>query len=65
MWDVSLYQPHRLECSLVVSHTVGEGEAPTGNLSPLEKEIKSPRLYPHIWSVGERLLPCGFSVGQG
>lgn len=28
MWDVSLYQPHRLQCSLVVSHTVHGGEAP-------------------------------------
>lgn len=61
MWDVSLYQPHRLQCSLVVPHTVDEGKAPAGNLSPLKEEIKSPRLYPHIWPVRERLLPCGFS----
>lgn len=48
-----------------VTHSVDEEEASTGNLPPVKEEIKPPELCPHLWSVRERRVPCGFSMGQG
>lgn len=33
--------------------------------SLVKEEIKPPKVCPRLWSVREKRVPCGFSVGQG